>query len=99
MYGRRLTDLRKHARGQPCRVRLSTVCNFNPETTVLAHIKYGWYGSIKPPDIIGLHCCSSCHDAIDRRRTDIPVEQVDLAVLRGLCETLHYYVKQGIVKW
>ncbi len=92
-------NLRQHARGQPCRVRLPTVCNFDPETTVLAHIKCGWYGSLKPPDIVALHCCSSCHDAIDRRRTDIPVETVDLAVLRGLCETLHYYVKQGIVKW
>lgn len=94
-----MTDLRKFARDQPCRVRLPGICNGNPETTVLAHIKHGWYGSLKPPDILGVHACSSCHDAIDRRRRDISVEEVDLAVLRGLCETLHYYVKRGIVTW
>jgi hypothetical protein len=92
-------NLREHARGQPCRVRLPGVCNGNPETTVLAHIKHGWYGSLKPPDIIAVHACSDCHDCLDRRRTDIPVDTVDLAILRGLCEMLDYYVKQKILKW
>lgn len=94
-----MTDLRKLARGQPCRIRLPGICNGDPATTVLAHIKYGWYGSIKPPDIIGVHACSSCHDATDRRRRDVSNEEVDLAVLRGLCEMLNWYVEQKIVRW
>lgn len=94
-----MTDLRKFARGQPCRVRLPGICNGNRETTVLAHIKHGWYGSIKPPDIIAVHACSACHDVIDRRRGDISVQEADLAVLRGLCEMLAYYVKEGILEW
>lgn len=94
-----MTDLRKLARGQPCRVRLPGICNRDPNTTVLAHIKHGWYGSIKPPDIIAVHACSACHDAMDRRRRDVSVEEVDLAVLRGLCEMLAFYVKKTIVTW
>lgn len=80
-------------------MRLPGVCNGNPETTVLAHIKHGWYGSIKPPDIIGVHACSACHDAIDGRRKDVAADEVDLAVFRGLCEMLDFYVKQGVLKW
>lgn len=80
-------------------MRLPGICNGNRETTVLAHIKHGWYGSIKPPDILGVHACSDCHDAIDRRRCDVSVEAVDLAVFRALCEMLDYYVKEGILTW
>lgn len=94
-----MTDLRKLARGQPCRVRLPGICNRDPNTTVLAHIKHGWYGSIKPPDIIAVHACSACHDAMDRRRRDISVDEVDLAVFRGLCEMLYFYVKNDIKPW
>jgi len=94
-------NLRKHARGQPCRVRLIGVCNGNDETTVLAHLKNGWYGSLKPPDIIGVHACSACHDAIDGRShpKHLTRAEIDLAAYRGLCETLDYYVHEEIVKW
>lgn len=94
-----MRDLRKLARGQPCRVRLPGICNRDPSTTVLAHVKQGWYGSIKPPDIIAVHACSACHDAMDRRRRDVSVEDVDLAVFRGLCEMLRFYVEEDIVTW
>jgi len=94
-------NLRKHARGQPCRVRLIGVCNGNPETTVLAHLKNGWYGSLKPPDIIAVHACSACHDAIDGRShpEGLSRELIDLAAYRGLCEMLDYYTKEGIITW
>lgn len=92
-------NLRKFAANQLCRVRLPTICNGNRETVVLAHIKHGWCGSLKPPDILGVHACSSCHDEIDRRTRRLPVEQVDLATFRALCEQLAWYAKEGIVKW
>jgi hypothetical protein len=92
-------NLRKHAQGQMCRVRIPTICNGNVETTVLAHIKNGWYGSLKPPDIIGVHACSACHDEMDRRTMKLPIEHVDLCVFRALCEQLAYYVEEAIVKW
>lgn len=32
-------NLRKAAKGRDCMVRLEGICNHNPETTVLAHIR------------------------------------------------------------
>lgn len=94
-------NLRQHAKGQPCRVRLLGVCNRNPETTVLAHLKNGWYGSLKPPDVIAVHACSDCHDAIDGRThpKHLTRAEIDLAAYRGLCEMLDYYVQESILKW
>jgi hypothetical protein len=77
------------------------VCSGNRETTVLAHLKNGWYGSLKPPDIVAVHACSDCHDAIDGRShpEHLTREEIDLAAYRGLCEMLCYYVREGIVSW
>ena len=49
-----MANLRKAARGRECQVRIPGVCNGNPETSVLAHIRIaGLCGtSIKPPDLI-----------------------------------------------
>ena len=64
-----MADLRKAARGRECQVRIPGVCNGNPETSVLAHIRLaGLCGTgIKPPDLIATIACSACHDEIDRR--------------------------------
>jgi Protein of unknown function (DUF1364) len=47
-------NLRKLAKGMECQVRLPG-CNFDPETTVLAHYRLaGTCGiGIKPPDLLG----------------------------------------------
>lgn len=92
-------NLRKLAENQPCFVRLPTICNGRTDTTVLAHIKNGWCGSIKPPDIIGVFACFDCHNEMDRRTRKMTMEEVDAAVFRALCEQLDYYTKQRIVKW
>lgn len=92
-------NLRDLARDQPCRVRLPLICNGRTDTTVLAHIKNGWCGSIKPPDIVGVFACFDCHNEIDRRTRRMSQEEVDLALFRALCEQLAYYAKQRIVKW
>ncbi|HFR8650170.1 TPA: nuclease domain-containing protein [Escherichia coli] len=34
-----MADLRKAARGRECQVRIPGVCNGNPDTSVLAHIR------------------------------------------------------------
>lgn len=82
-------------------IRLS-VCNHDPETTVLCHLRKGFYGmGLKPPDIVAIWGCSACHDAIDRRNhtRKFTSEQLDEAILRALCEQLTYYAKAGVVKW
>jgi hypothetical protein len=58
--------IRKAAKGQDCQVRIPGICNFNPETTVLAHRPGGPLGG-KNPDYQGAFCCSSCHDIVDGR--------------------------------
>ena len=64
-----MADLRKAARGRECQVRIPGICNGNPETSVLAHIRLaGLCGTgTKPPDLIATIACSACHDEIDRR--------------------------------
>lgn len=95
-------NLRKLAKAQICRVRLPGVCNGNRETTVLAHVREGFYGmGVKPPDLCGVHACSSCHDAIDGRSRPkhLTPDEITKATLRALCEQLTWYADQGVVKW
>lgn len=67
-------NLRKLARLQHCQLQIPGTCNHNPETTVLAHIRDGFFGmGTKPNDdpskgpVSAVMACSDCHDAIDRR--------------------------------
>lgn len=93
-------NLRKQAQGRPCMVRLPDICNGNPETTVLAHVRIiGVSGmGLKSPDILGSWACSSCHDAIDRRaHMDLDREFVRLAHLEGMARTLAQLHKEGKV--
>lgn len=62
-------DRRKEARGKDCMIRLVGICNFNPDTTVLAHYRLADYcgASLKPDDDMGSWACSACHDAVDGR--------------------------------
>jgi hypothetical protein len=94
-------NLRKLAEGKECQVRLPGICSFNTEQTVLAHIKRGWFGSLKPPDICGVWSCHVCHDYIDGRRQskNLTREEINTAVLEALVRQLNLYVDMGILKW
>lgn len=93
-------NLRKRAEGKPCLLRLPGICNGNAETTVLCHIKRGWCGSVKPPDVIAVYGCSSCHDVVDRRAGNPwSEEELDSMILYSLCEQLAMYVREGVIKW
>jgi hypothetical protein len=92
--------LRKEARGRECMVRLIGICNHNPETTVLAHIRMPGISGIgmKADDLLGAWACSNCHDAIDRRsHTDLDRDYVRLAHLEGMARTITILRKEGIV--
>lgn len=63
-------NLRRSARGQQCALNIVGVCNYDPSTVVLAHLRgYGGGEGMgrKPDDLAGVYACSDCHDAIDRR--------------------------------
>ncbi|EOS92909.1 DUF1364 domain-containing protein [Erwinia tracheiphila] len=65
----RSVNLRKEAHGRECQMRIPGICNFNPETTVLAHYRLaGTCGTgCKPDDAQGAWGCDACHSAVDGR--------------------------------
>lgn len=60
--------LRQSAKGQECTFRTG-FCNYDPETTVLAHMQFdgGKMGG-KEHDISAAYACSACHEAIDQHK-------------------------------
>lgn len=93
-------NLRRAARGRECTVNLDGVCNWNPETTVLAHFRLtGFCGmGMKPDDALGAWCCSACHDAIDgRTRTQFSKDELESAHMRGVIKTFAQLRKEGIL--
>jgi hypothetical protein len=93
-------NLRKAAQGRPCMVRLPDICNHNPETTVLAHIRMAGISGmgIKADDLLGAWACSACHDAIDRRsNTDLDRDYVRLAHLEGMARTIAQLRKEDLI--
>lgn len=75
------------AKGQDCQVRLDNICNFNPETTIPAHIGSGGGMGGKVSDIHIAFCCSSCHDEIDRRTRKMDAEKAELYGWHGVQRT------------
>lgn len=74
-------SIRDSARGEDCTVRLSGVCNSNPETTVWSHYP-GHAGDrgmgTKSLDLAGCYSCSACHDAVDGRTRYPGLDALDL---------------------
>ena len=90
-------NLRKAAEGRDCTVRLPGICNWNPETTVLAHIRRGHTAGVgqKPIDLIAVLACSACHDCIDGRRKSEVGDELDGYVLDAMCRTLALWNRLG----
>ena len=63
------TKVQKSARGEECTLHIAGVCNYNVETTVLAHVGFcdGSGKRIRVGERNAVYACSSCHDAIDGR--------------------------------
>lgn len=99
---RKLRDL---ARGRNCEVCIPGVCNFNPETVVLAHLGGAGMG-MKRNDLHGAYACSACHDAIDGRTKPsdpmtgerYPKLQLDYWHMQGVIATQEILIKEGVVK-
>lgn len=94
------TKIRKAARGQECTLRLPC-CNFNPETTILAHLPCRDKGmALKSPDYHAVFACSSCHDVIDGRvyNHGIDKEMILERKLAGLYETHKIFIEMGLIR-
>ena len=95
-----LTDLRTYARGQECQIRIPFVCNRDPATTVLAHIRLaGVTGTaLKAADLLGAWACSACHDVADSRaKTDFSPDVVRLYHLEGMARTIAELVRREVL--
>jgi len=94
-------SLRKEAKGRGCMVRLPSICNFNSETVVLAHIRLqGVSGmGMKSPDLIGAWACSACHDELDgrTRKSGLSRDELRLAHYDGMVRTICQLDKEGLV--
>jgi len=93
-----MIDLREAARGKPCTLMLPQICNGRWETTVLAHIRRLPFCGVglKPPDILGVRACSSCHDAMDMRARR-PDGDFESTLLTALMRTLTAYDDEGLL--
>lgn len=93
-----MTNLRKEARGRDCQLRIPGACNFNPETTVLAHYRMaGTCGTgTKPADSQAAFSCSGCHDAVDGRvKTDFTRDELRLFHAEGVFRTQQILRDEG----
>jgi len=90
----RSKKITQSARNQDCTLRLPGICNFNPETTVFAHIGTNRGMGFKCSDVVGVYACSNCHSEIDG------VNRHALAAdkLRALEETLGILISNALVK-
>lgn len=90
------SKLTRSAKGRECQVRIPEVCNYNPETTVLAHLNGGGMG-MKVDDRFGAFCCSACHDEIDRRTRKIDFNAAKLMHLEGVIRTQKIWMDEGLM--
>lgn len=89
-------NLREYAEGKPCMIRIPDVCNHDPTTVVLCHVRMaGITGTgLKAPDLLGAWGCSECHKAVDS-----PQLGFRRLFLEGVMRTQYQLIKHGIVKW
>jgi hypothetical protein len=88
--------LRDSAKGKDCTLRIVGACNFDPATTVLAHLPCGQKGmGMKGFDIIAVYACSACHDRLDFRVKGDDIDARDL--LRALAETQADWIQSGLM--
>ncbi len=90
----------KSAAGQECQIRIPGYCNFNPDTTVFAHIGGAGMGA-KTNNIAGSYACSTCHDLVDYRDSrwqEIPIDSLKRMHLDGVMRTQELMIKAGVLK-
>lgn len=92
-------NLRELARGKPCLIRIPGVCNHDPETTVLCHLRMAGISGmgLKAHDWFAAWGCSACHDYVDGRTATLDSYATRrLALLEGVIRTQHELLQRGI---
>lgn len=67
--GHKINKLRRSAAGRDCTMNVVGVCNYDQDTTVLAHVNTegGTMGG-KSDDFSACFACSSCHEWLDQHK-------------------------------
>lgn len=87
------------ARGQPCTLEFTGICNHDPETTVSAHIHDESFGkAMKADDTSTVHACLACHSFLDAGWPG-KISQALLRwhIIRAMQRTLRNRIERGIV--
>lgn len=97
-----MSKLTKAAKGKNCTVRIPGFCNFNPETTVSAHVsgvRFGHGTGQKVNDVLAADTCSGCHDVLDGRvRCDtFSRKELKLMHYEGVMETQLRRIEEGLI--
>lgn len=94
-----MSKMREAARGKDCKVNLPGICNFDPSTTVGAHLRdAGTAGvAIKPHDLFMVDACFDCHREIDRVTMHFDDQELDAHILRALIRTQMERLKEGLI--
>ena len=80
-------------------MRIPGVCNFDPETTVFAHLNGAGIGK-KHTDLFGCYACSKCHAWLDGTYALMGAtrDQRDLMHLKAMQETQQKLLDKGLIK-
>ena len=94
-----MTNLRKEARGRACQIRLPGICNHDPETVHLAHLRMAGITGVgmKAPDALGAWACSNCAKATENGYTED--ESQVIAFHEGMARTQYQLIKEGKLTW
>jgi len=87
-------NLRRLAKHKPCMIRVPNVCNGNPETTVLCHLRMAGISGmgLKANDWLGAWGCSDCHRWVDTHGIDGRT-----ALLEGMARTQDQILRGGLI--
>lgn len=89
--------LQRSARGQECMMNVAGICNYNNETTVLAHVNVeGGAIGTKTDDFSAVFACSACHAWLDQYLGD--EEERLFYTRRALVRTWRVWIDEGKVK-
>lgn len=90
------TKLRNSARGQPCMFAIPGICNHDPETVALCHIRDESKGlGNKANDYSAGFGCHACHEAIDQHK--LSAEDELFYCLRALQRTWAVWIDRGLI--
>ena len=80
-------------------MRIPGVCNFDPETTVFAHLNGAGIGK-KHADLFGCYACSNCHAWLDGGyvQASASSHERDYTHLKAMQETQQKLLDKGLIK-